>query len=287
MDRKVAGVLALVLAVGAVLFVPRLINPGLPGTASAAPMPSPPPIGSCVSFVGRPMRVVGCDEPHQGEITAVWAAEDPARAVEATSTQCDVANAAYIGIQQPVEMNDWTVAALFWETQLVRAPRTQRIGEYGWQACVLRSPDRAEYAGSVRGLGDLTARPDVFGNCQTGNYEFTVCSVPHGSELLAYTDGVWYDIQTGLPAGSRIEVIHDVLNGGCRTLAETLTGATDPTYGGRLRIEVWIEQVAQQQVTYDQSLYATSYRASCQLTAVDGELTGSVIGLGDAELPIR
>ena len=287
MDRKVAGVLALVLAVGAALFVPRLISPGLAGLASAAPMPAPPAVGTCVNTQNRPVRIVACDLPHTGEITATWAAEDPARAVEATLDRCDIANAAYTGIEVSTELNGWTVVTPFWETQLVRAPRAQRVGDYGWQACVIRAVDRALYTGSVRNLDDIADRPDAFGNCQAPDYSFVVCTEPHGSQVLAFTEGVWYDLEAGLAPGSRIEVIHDDIKGGCLTVAESLTGSSDPTYAGRLRVEVWVEQVHQQQVTYTDVLYATSYRASCQLTAVDGELIGSVVGVGDAELPLR
>jgi len=287
MDRKVAGVLALVLAVSAALFVPRLISPGLAGLASAAPMPAPPAVGTCVNTANRPVRMVACDLSHTGEITATWAAEDPARAVEATLDRCDIANGAYTAIEESPELNGWTVVPPFWETQLVRAPRAQRVGDYGWQACVIRAVDRALYTGSVRNLDDMADRPDAFGSCQAADFSFVVCTEPHGSEVLAFADGIWYDLETGLAPGSRIEVIHDDIQDGCLTVAEALTGSSDPTYAGRLRVEVWVDQVHQQQVTYDDVRYATSYRASCQLTAVDGELIGSVVGVGDTELPLR
>ena len=285
MDRKVAGVLALVLAVGAALFVPRLISPGLAGFASAAPMPAPPAVGTCVNTLNRPVRIVACDLPHTGEIASTWAAEDPARAVEATLDRCDIANAAYIGIEESTELDGWTVVPPFWETQLVRAPRAQRMGDYGWQACVIRAVDRALYTGSVRNLDDIADRPDAFGNCQAPDYSFWSASSRTAPSCwpIPKVSGTTRKPVSPLAVASRSFTRHQ---GGCLTVAEAMTGVPTPATAGGC---VWRPRRTgpPAAAARDDGLFATSSRVSCQLKAVDGELVGSVVGVGDAELPLR
>lgn len=288
MDRRVAGVLALVLAVAAVVFVPRFLNPGVAGVATVAPMPTPPAVGSCVNTMRRSMSVVDCTQLHEGEVTATWIAEDPDRVREATDDSCAAHARDYLGQVVPQLMENWTLAVLTWETGVTRAPRAQRAEDYyGWNACVVRAPERGRYTGSIRNLADVTTRPAVFGSCQSYSVGLVPCTDLHDGERLADASGTWIDEQPGRPAGSRLESIEASLSGGCTAVAEAMTGAADPTYDGRLRIIVWVQELGQVPYPDDETRYATDYLASCEVSAVDGELTGSVVGVGDAELPMR
>ena len=234
------------------------------------------------------MSVVDCAQLHEGEVAATWIAEDPNRVSQATDDGCAGQARDYIGEVVEQQLDNWALAVLTWNSLVTRAPRSQRAEDYyGWNACVVLAPGRGRCTGSIRNLADVTTRPAVFGSCQSYSVGLVPCTDPHDGERLADISGTWTDEQPGPPAGTRLESIEAALSGGCTAVAKAMTGAADPTYGGRLHIMVWVQELAHVPDSDDETRYATDYLASCEVSAIDGELTGSVVGVGDAELPLR
>src|SRR3954470_4272134 len=66
--RRVLGGSLLAAVAVAILVARALLAPGVPGSASAAPLPLPPPVGSCVLLLGEQVDVVPCELPHSGEV---------------------------------------------------------------------------------------------------------------------------------------------------------------------------------------------------------------------------
>ncbi len=280
--------LALLGAVAAIVFVPAMLSAGVVGQPVVAAMPTPPAVGSCVAFVQRQPTVVDCAQPHRGEVTASWAAEDPQRLVDATPMGCMEATARYLGALQPAVVDGWTLEVLRTTDRLIAAPATDRVEDYGWNACLVRAPDRQLYTGVLTDLGSAVDRPAVFGRCGLDS-EVVNCTLPHTSEQLGSTVGIWSDTIADRAAADRDQAIGASLQAGCQQLAAQLTGNDDPTYGGQLAVDISVEEIWSNQTDGDPQIFGTNYQAVCSLVyagPVGQTLTGSVVGLGTATLPL-
>ena len=83
------------------------------------------------------------------------------------------------------------------------------------------------------------------------------------------------------------EMSADVAMAACQRIVRSVTGATDPTYGGLLTINVQTLSLR----TLDQAETAAAQDDHAQDCYVEltgaGALTGTIIGLGDRPLPLK
>lgn len=285
MDRRLSGMVVLLLAVCAAVLVPQVLRPGMAGQASAAPLPPPPPIGTCVTLNQRSHTRVDCANPHDGEVFVTWTADDPARPVGRHSLACTDELADVMGTE-PARLHGWDLTVVDVATRLIRAPRADRAGDRGWAACLIRPADQTCYTGAVGGLSaDSLRRPGAFGSCASGTLYFPLpCTDPHTVERLGTITGSRpvadaTDLGSdGLPAD-----LDASLRASCADLARDVTGATDPTFGGRLAVEVVPSGVV---AATSPEPAAIAYSADCVVTSGEVALTDSVVALGDRPLPV-
>lgn len=307
-SRGLAGIIALGMAMLLLLVVPAVLSSGVPGAASPQPLPAPPEVGSCVLIAwpsaavasrSEPLQVVPCTQPHDGEVTMSWPSfvapvasgtagpnQQPfvvtSGASRLTYFQCEGWNADYLGTAAPL-MELWqpsrpvTASALLYDTADGHYDRMH------WSACVITPAISADrYVGSIRAAGSHPAadRPDAYMYCLgRGTYGATEltyvnCAAAHRVEPI----GLDTDSQTSLPAEQALTE--------CRALVAGVTGAPDPTFGGQLTIKV--QPVGLRAMT-EADAYASDDRHAqdCVVElAGQGSLTGSVVGIGDAALPV-
>lgn len=285
MDRRLSGMVVLLLAVCAVIVGPQILRPGTAGQASAAPLPAPPAVGTCVNLQQRGHTLVDCTEPHDGEVFTTWTADDPQRPVGRHSLACTDELADHFGAE-PTRLHGWDLTIVNVSTRLIRAPRADRLGDRGWAACLIRPYDRSRYTGTVTGLTpDAVQRPGVFGACSSGPLHFQLpCTNPHTIERLGTTAGLLTKAaavelaENGLPPA-----LDARLRAGCHDVVRDVTGNTDPTYGSRLTVDVVRSSLVP---AISPSREAVAYSVDCVVTSGEAALTDSVVGLGDAALPI-
>ena len=288
------------------LLAPRSLSSGLKGAASMEELPQPPGVGSCVLIdnsdaqgSAEPLQVVSCSEPHDGEVTMTWpafvrpsgdTAAPPQRANwtamgssnRFTYFLCDGWNSDYLGIPLSFKGFLETSPPVF-AGGPVYASTDKQYNRFSWSACVIRPALTAErYVGSIRGAGDhlSRARPSVFMPCLTvGRFAetemvFADCSTQHRVEVI----GVDRDPKSAVPDDEALAA--------CRELVSTVTGAADPTFGGRLQIKVG--SVGARTMTAAQVVDPDPVHAQdCMVElTIDGMLVGSVIGIGTAQLAV-
>ncbi len=284
------GLVLLVVAVVLAVVVPWALDGPLGDSASRAPLPEPPAVGTClaVPFTGGLPSATSCDRPHAAEVAASWRADDPLVAqvswfsgyldratgqpdtgmggmTEALVTACWSASQRYI--TPPRQSAAWFAVPPRVAPALMVAPPGQGFGRWRWIACVVVTADDTSWRGSLNWRDPTpTPRPaEVSMNCRPdGSTGFARCDDRHRSEVLGWPDYAWI--------GSDEERAAD-----CESLAVAVTGRADPTFGGRLRIEV----VDRLPVPYRGAL------PLCVAALVgDGALVGSLIGIGDGALPL-
>lgn len=125
-----------------------------------------------------------------------------------------------------------------------------------WAACAVLAPGLESYQGSFLSLAD-SAAPAPFGFCRTGELsdQRVSCDTPHGEQVFA-------------TAVSNVGQRQD----GCLALVQQATEMSDVTGGGRLQL----------------SIAGPGPLPSCRIRVVGpAQLTGTLIGIGDAPLPLR
>jgi hypothetical protein len=296
-NRGPIGVIALAVALFTAAIVPAVLDHDVRGVASAAPLPEPPPIGSCVDFpADGPPAVVSCDGLHDGEVTMSWAAGEFPTSNEGTEPrsytaviggasrftyfECFGWNSSYVG--GLAFSAYFSAPAMLFSGGMVYGSPGQRYDRLYWSACAITPPvATAEYSGSIRSAGahPTTARPDVFTGCLgapvSGATElaFTSCQLPHRVEPIAMDP----DPDSPLPADHALAM--------CQELVREVTGASDPTYGGLLDIKV--QPVLPRTMTQEEYASADLGAQDCVVElAGPGDMVGSVVAHGDAPLAV-
>ena len=298
-NRGPVGVIILAVALFAAAIVPPALDRFVEGTAVAAPLPEPPPIGSCVHLPPQqPPEVVSCDEPHDGEITMTWKAGEFPKANEGaeprsytvaavngggtrfTYFECFGWNSSYVG--ESAFSGDLTTPETLFSGGMVYGTPDQRFSRLSWSACsITPSATGLEYSGSIRAAGarPTTARPDVYGACLArpdfgaSELAYASCALPHRVEPIAMDS----DLGTSIPPDQALAE--------CRQLVQQVTGATDPTYGGQLLIEV--QPVRTRTLSLEQYSPAELAAQDCVVELANGgSLVGSLVAHGDAPLPV-
>lgn len=281
MRRRASGILLLLLAVVAALVMPQLLRPGTVGRPAAAPLPAPPAIGTCVDLVGSSHVVLACNQPHDAEVFAAWSADDPERPRGRANPRCDQELTRLLSPRLP-SYSGWYLTVVNASAQLIRAPADQRVGRRGWSACLLRPAGLHRYSGVL--AGDVDQRPGEFGECLRADAVIVVnCTDQHATERLAVAVG-YSDFGTSEPlqAGELPADLILTLQRQCVQIARDLTRNTDPTFGGRVAVQVvgaGVTRMGEHDGNYRQ------YGASCVIRSAQ-PLVDSVVGIGDAALPL-
>lgn len=322
--RRALGLVALSLAFAILLGAPALLSDGITGHPMAAPLPMPPAVGSCVTLPADPnfsgageqgFQVVACDQPHDAEVSMTWPAGTPPQSqvggtgqlpgefilpfnaefpvlsdmgsgtVSSPHFVCADWNLSFIGPPAPLAGSSWWTVWPTFASGMITAPAVDRAGVLGWSACIVEPatvPTR--YAGTIRSAPTMPDqhRPEQYFSClsrsQYGRTEliYSSCAQPHRVEPIALQSG----LEPAAPADRALV--------GCLEVVQRLTGAADPSYGGRLAVKV--ENVGLRTLTLEQMTElpagATAAGACVVELVGSGSLVGSVIGLGDRPLPV-
>jgi hypothetical protein len=279
------------------------------GQAERAALPEPPAVGACLRVEARAFAEVSCAQPHNVEVVRTWPAGAAPEAMasmpvgnpftslfsidfglsgEDEFAMCWSALESYAGLGDvlPTVSEWWTAQDPMINYRVIASSADPAVGMWRWAACVLTSPTVQPYVGSLRrNVGQPPDWPNEFGNCIRSREDFSQvpCGQRHRVEMLGYAPGSAAS-DTALYTGHTAE-----FTVGCVDLARVLTGAADPTFGGKLHILA--EPVGFLQVPVDPSAGSrpqTFVEPPSCFAQVTGEqlLTGTVVGLGDADLPL-
>lgn len=306
--RRLIGLAVIVAAVVATLAAAPLLGVGVRGAASAAAIPLPPPVGSCVLIADDDTAtVVDCAEPHTGEIAMTWRAgvtpvdagslgRTPHFSVTRSITHADADPRCtgwaqrYTGWDRYLARHDddlWLPPQPLTVGRMVRAPA---LPDLAWTGCAALTADPS-YVGSIRDAafaprpGTTTTRPAGVSVCLSSTdtgLTFGSCSEPHNVELLGSIS-----LSQQMMAQRSVTLDHTAaeITAGCADLAADRIGRVDPTFGGTL--EVVTESVWQRSLG-DQPPASSSWLIpDCLIRVVGpGTLTGSLVEWGEQPLQL-
>jgi hypothetical protein len=301
MDRRLAGIVLLVIALVAVTVVPSVTGRRVAGSAVATVFPDPPVVGDCLQAPfpadrrsGVPpeidvtaTRFGSCAGLIAGEVVAVW---PTAAAVEAAPTSrrsgpCYQATATFAGLDTVGRSTDlpgappsgpirWKPTINFEPYHVVPGEQEASAGR-SWVACVAAATGRPAYQGTLKDAFTTGSLPVEFGLCWAGEDidrlpTSVPCNQPHASQLLS----------TGY-IRDRIAAPTELIDAACPDIAKRLMRTDDPTRGGQLRI-------VSDRFTGDVvSRTDAPLTIGCIVTAAGPQLlSGTVIGLGDRPAPL-
>lgn len=295
MDRRLAGVLIVVLAVLAVTVA--AVTPGrrLAGTATPMALPAMPSVGECLidpTDSRRPARTDGRQPPQFGsctddlaigEVVAVRVGSLDRRGV-VDPTGCRPAALARAGLQDtdgayrpvgsawagdPVRWSYSIDVITNWLPQIPWLPSGS-----AWAACVATPTDGRLGGGFLWGAFSGGTLPGDYGTCWQSRdvdagMQVVNCNLPHVAELVAL--GTIAD-------GSSVSA--NAVASSCAKQAARVLDRNDPTAGGLLEptVRPTITGVANQSVDHQ------TVDLVCFLTTTndDRRLVGSLVGLGSA-----
>ncbi|WP_188940902.1 hypothetical protein [Nakamurella endophytica] len=305
MDRRVAGWWVVVLTVVGMLAAAVVLGPAVTGGAVRGPVPDPPDTGSCMAREASGLVSTPCDRPHTAEVALAWSAglgRPPGKDAYAACTSAasayigaDVSNTAAPTADDTEVATGWRPPALTFAIELAHGPTADLVPGYSWQVCLVRptvgNRPVGSYTGTARGINTTQDRPVLLRSCyaRAGQVMSTTpCDQPHAGELLAIQN-------VRVPDGDPEPADDPRLAAQCRAIARNRTGATDATYGRRLAAVVsgrdyglgirTSAAAAERSATVGASYVA--YHVSCAVEIRGAaRLTASVIGLGQASLPV-
>lgn len=300
MERRLAGIVVVLLALCAVVVVPALDGKRVAGSAVATSFPDPPKVGECLrspfSLVGvqsgspaeisvMDVSLGACADSVSGEVVAFWDTRTAAEQAPAArfGGPCYRQAAEYAGLQSgrstdlpgapadgPVR---WKPTIGFTPYLVVPGDVEQRAG-HSWTACLVVPAGGVAYNGTLRDAF-LRGLPAQYGRCfDSANLDLLptalLCDQPHAAELLA----------TGwIPDRSQVSLTD--IERSCRAIAGRLIGTADPTKGEALRV------VADRLTLQSDGRPDGPLTVSCSMTGAGmAQLSGSVIGLGDRPVPV-
>jgi hypothetical protein len=295
-ERRVAGLVLLLLALIAAIAVPVLVGKPIAGVPVAAAIDEPPAVGSCVGEISYPdpaaagrsgsrqlpvATVVKCAGDVSGEIISVT----PRRRSPAVSTlgEYDQANPScrdqvekYLGTTATTVIGgvEWNLNIDVDVTTVGPSAHDLAAGRT-WSACVLSASNQIYPATPLRGSWSTGTLPDAFGLCWAENLVQrgvpTNCTSPHRTQQIGYGFvAETSDSGTGIVSSAT----PDEIVAGCRSLAATVMKVADPTRGGALAVRVVDDASGAPYV-------------QCAVAVVgDRKLTGSLIGIGNRPLPL-
>ncbi len=305
---RIYGVITLLAAALVLFLVPRALDPGVGGVALRAPLPAPPPVGTCIDvgsiqqyYYGsypplfQEFKIVECKLPHDLEVTRTWTAAQVDQQPEILNDgiACTASLAQYAGLPSQPLLDHWFISGFSTNSWLIGAPPSQRAGPLGWKVCVVQVVDRV---GSVQNLWAQSERPAGFGTCWV-SADPVFCNMPHNRETLGTASSAEPNdpsVQIGdappLPGP-------DALVSECNSLADVLMSRADPTYAGQLAVamsydksssELWRDTNQDGKYDPSETVNGTLIEATCSITTSDGSmLIDSLLGVGDKPLPVQ
>lgn len=289
------------------------VRVGTPGTAVRAPLPSLPAVGACIRLYAPVQRQVSCTDPHDGEVTASW--RSGVGAAQDRGSQCGAATAAYLG--PAPDPTGWHPPPIRQFIRVIAGPDHRVLPNWSWQACLavpeLPGGPGSGFTGRLAGSAS-TPGPAELRSCfqipEPGGDPTAPASGPRPASTRAVPcrsahDGEVLAVRRVRVAGApTISFDTDQLDtdpgrgAECTRQAAAATGAADPSFGGRLRVQVRVSiagtrsgpaRVAGQEsggARYQVVIF-TDYSQTCSLEAVTGRLVDTLVGVGDDPLPLR
>ena len=305
MDRRAVGALLLGLALLAAAVVPSLAAERIPGIPVAESVPGPPAVGQCVlrpvqprlsvsGFSAAVLSYGSCTGLHYGEVVEVldygssktgnnW----PGNAVGQT---CSKAAISYLGMKIRAGSGDLAVdswSAMFHHGATAGIPdAAQSAAGQHWVACTLipraTSRTRTGYRGQNRDVLRSGRLSDGLGLCSNNpvvDADGSVpCDRPHRYQAVG---------EAVATVGSPVPK----LTASCEQLVRTVTGMKDITANGRLRVTVVFATWGSGSAVIVASAPLATFgqqSAFCGVRTVGtSRLTGSLLGLGTAAVPIQ
>ena len=262
MDRRVGGVLLILLAVLAVAMLPGIIGRQQAGRPMVGVVPGPPLVGDCLTMpeadgwmqVQRPgyaaQSISPCTGTRYGEVVAIVTDRRPTQPAEPTIGTpsdgsaltddpdygaCSDAVWNYLGIGltdgTPVLSTYWTPLNFVGVAPAGPTLLQHAFGQR-WVACVLFLNDldghSVAYRGSARSGFASSTLPAAFALCLDSTVlsdaQPVACERPHRAELF------------GAAETARPGLTQALLDTSCRQLVHRLTGMPDPTAAGGLLV---------------------------------------------------
>ncbi len=301
MERRLAGLVVLLLALSAVVVVPSLDGRRVAGSAAAISFPDPPQVGDCLRSPfsqtavgpGTPAEIAvtqtdlgPCGGSASGEVVAFWETESAARQAPTSrfGGPCYRQAAEYAGLESAGRSTDLpgapTVGSVRWKPTIAFDPYLvvpgeleQRAGRH-WVACLVVPMGGVAYSGTLRDAF-VHGLPAQYGLCfDSADFDLLptllLCDQPHAAELLA----------TGW-IRDRSQMSLAEVEDACRGIAGRLIGAADPSRGNTL--EIISDRLTSQSVDRSDGPLTIGCFAAAGGSA---QLSGSVLGLGDRPVPI-
>jgi len=304
MDRRLAGIAVVVVALLAVVVVPSINGKRVAGSAVAKDFPTPPQVGDClvdpfpttIRRSGLPpeipvtaTRFGSCSGPILGQVVGEWPDRAAADAELAGRSQrwgaCYRQVAGFAGLQvggqqvlvpgaPQTDPVSWKPTIGFDAYYVVPGDEERAAGR-DWVACLAVATGRQPYRGTLAAAYTTGTLPDKFGLCWAGDDLDVLpsplaCDQPHPAELLA----------TGW-IRNRSLVTRTEIEASCVTIAGLILRTTDPTRAGALSI-VLDPVRADGASTPDAPMMVNCFAAPAGTQA----LNGTVIGLGDHPVPL-
>jgi len=299
MDRRLAGIIVLILVVVTATVAPTIGGRRVAGSAVAKVFPEPPGFGDCAVAPlpgspesGRPTEFVATDitwgpctggiageivglrgrdtlEDAQGGPTRGWCFRQAAEfaGLDTAGSQATVRGAPNI------EGISWAPTVGFDARRVVPGDDERRAGQT-WVACLVVPIAPVTYHGTVGRGFESGMIPDEFGLCWDGtdldrDVALIGCDRPHPAELLA--TGRVYD---------RSAVATADITQSCRQMAAAIMGVGDPTAGGELVTVI-------DPVQSDGARAPNAPQSVGCFVAASGsrQLGGTLIGLGGRSVP--
>ena len=275
----------------------------LDGVAVVGPIPGPPALGACVirpvstttsydpdsGIITYPVPAIGGCARHFGEVTAILAGalgylldlDQPYSDPHEPAARCSAETDSYLGRtpDRSAETGGWQQTLNFTVVPGAPTASEQAMGQ-DWVACIaVPGGGYDTYDRTMRDVVRTGAYPPQLATCTdvmaSSHSRSTVdCRTPHNSEQFAVLFTADPDPER---AGRETE---------CSGLVRAMTGMSDPTAGGRLRIDVDSERL---DAPPDSASGAGDQQLlTCQAVAVgSAHLVGPLLGLGDLPIPMR
>jgi hypothetical protein len=262
MGRRWGGLIIITLVLVVAIAVPAAGGKQISGTAQSAPIPGPPAVAECLEAPEtdaaqqspgasyRPLTVGPCGKRVYGEVTAVIADRrsnrpqpdiqppDDGSTVtdDPNELPCFDATNRYLGLTVgadhiPMILSYWRPSGLA-SFSLSGPSLRQRAAGQRWVACVVSTHDwnrrAASYQGTLKNAFALGTVPAAVAVCldtaDLSSAEPASCDKPHYVEVFGVADTA----RPGLTQRS--------LDDSCLRLAARLTGMSDPTAHGQIRV---------------------------------------------------
>jgi hypothetical protein len=324
MTRRALGVAVLCVALLCSVLVAKAGGLRVAGIAALPPGLDAPTVGDCLSSVSGPIAgappsttsidSVGqtavtfgdCARDHLGEVvafrrqpgrstdTAGVASIDPAdsngASAESDGEWCQRISFDYRSSASYLLRNAsaglWVPATGQRFVAILSAPSVDPARQR-WAACAVVAPELETYHGLYVSSLAQGITPAPFGLCRSGDAadHWVSCITPHRTQVFGTAAG-----GPALPASQE--------NSACHGLIEAMTGMADVSAGGALRVDVASGGSGQAGAgsaavaagasnTDNPGTGDLTRDASCRLSVVgEGELVGTLIGVGQGRLPL-